>query len=282
MTKDPAMLFYTKDWLEGTAEYMPDEKGIYIDLLCHQHQKGSLPADTIRLARMVGVSHEEFLKIWDVIHMNFEKIEDRFVNLKLENVRNQRTEKSKINTITGTFAGLLRLGKFSPKVYKLIRSNFKPTDFIQYEKEELTDRLTDWLGKCLKSIENGNANAIGNGNKDIIELYDSIVVLFDERCRPKTIAQKNKWLDTLDKCIRIDGYSPEQIKTIIKKMRMDDFWRTNFMSVMKLRDTDKQGIKYIDKFYLRIFGVKQHTSKVEGVAAVAQEVIDEIRNGNNG
>jgi len=71
-TKDPAFLMYSKDWLEGTAEYMPDEKGVYIDLLCHQHQKGSLPCDKIRLARMTGLSVEQFSKIWEIINVHFD------------------------------------------------------------------------------------------------------------------------------------------------------------------------------------------------------------------
>jgi len=42
MAKDPAVLFYTSDFLSGTIT-MPDESvGRYIKLLCIQHQKGRL------------------------------------------------------------------------------------------------------------------------------------------------------------------------------------------------------------------------------------------------
>lgn len=41
--KDPAVLFYTKDWLVDTMGMTYEEKGIYIDLLCLQHQNGHLP-----------------------------------------------------------------------------------------------------------------------------------------------------------------------------------------------------------------------------------------------
>ena len=61
--KDPAFLFYSKDWIEGTAELMPDEKGVFVDLLAHQHQKKGLPTDVNRLARLVGLSFEEFEKM---------------------------------------------------------------------------------------------------------------------------------------------------------------------------------------------------------------------------
>lgn len=43
MAKDPAVLFYTSDFLSGTALFTNEQKGQYIDLLCHQHQSGHLP-----------------------------------------------------------------------------------------------------------------------------------------------------------------------------------------------------------------------------------------------
>jgi len=58
--KDPAFLFYPKDWISGTSEMLPNEKGIYIDLLCYQHQNSDLPNDTKRLSRIVGLGHDEF------------------------------------------------------------------------------------------------------------------------------------------------------------------------------------------------------------------------------
>lgn len=164
MKKDPAFLLYSKDWLEGTAEYMPDEKGVYIDLLCHQHQKGSLPTDLERLARMVGLSQKNFQKIWKVIAHHFKETDNRLVNRKLNQVMTEREEKGKVNTIIGTFAGMLRLGNYDAKEYKYLKSNFKASEFTKYKKEEITERLTEWLVLCLKSIEDANkANNKYNG-----------------------------------------------------------------------------------------------------------------------
>jgi hypothetical protein len=83
-------------------------------------------------------------------------MDNRLVNRKLKQVMDQRSEKSRVNTITGTFAGLLRLGEFTPKQYKHLKNNFSPTGFLCYSKDEITVRLTDWIDKCLKSIENGS------------------------------------------------------------------------------------------------------------------------------
>lgn len=42
MAKDPAVLFYTNDFLSGTILLSNEQKGAYITLLCLQHQKGLL------------------------------------------------------------------------------------------------------------------------------------------------------------------------------------------------------------------------------------------------
>ena len=43
MAKDPAVLFYTSDFLSGTSFFTDEQKGQYITLLCQQHQLGSIP-----------------------------------------------------------------------------------------------------------------------------------------------------------------------------------------------------------------------------------------------
>jgi hypothetical protein len=42
MSKDPAILFYTQDFLTGTIFFTDDQVGKYIRLLCIQHQTGHL------------------------------------------------------------------------------------------------------------------------------------------------------------------------------------------------------------------------------------------------
>ncbi|NLE25013.1 MAG: YdaU family protein [Clostridiaceae bacterium] len=41
--KDPAILFYTSDFLTGTAFFTDEQRGQYIRLLCEQHQNGHIP-----------------------------------------------------------------------------------------------------------------------------------------------------------------------------------------------------------------------------------------------
>ena len=45
MTKDPAVLFYTSDFICGTEFLSYEQKGQYIHLLCYQHQSGHLTTE---------------------------------------------------------------------------------------------------------------------------------------------------------------------------------------------------------------------------------------------
>lgn len=61
MSKDPAFLFYTSDFLTGTITMSNEQVGIYIRLLCLQHQKGALSEKD--MLKMCGTYDEDiFLK----------------------------------------------------------------------------------------------------------------------------------------------------------------------------------------------------------------------------
>ena len=163
-------MFYSKDWLEGTAELMPDEKGVFIDLLCHQHQKESIPADPVRLARMVGLPQEQFDVIWKVLAPLFnqtaDRSVDRLVNKRLLSVMEERADKGHKNKIIGTFASLLRTTKLSKKQYADIKESFDVTEFLNMDTERAIERLTEWFDKRLKSIGNGDEDVNENTDED--------------------------------------------------------------------------------------------------------------------
>lgn len=170
--KDPAFLFYSKDWIEGTAELMPNEKGVFVDLLAHQHQKKGLPTDINRLARLVGLSFEEFEKIWVIIGDKFEEFEGRLFNKKLLKVMDSRSEKGKKNTIIGIFSGILRKEKPSEKEYTFVKNSFNYEEFMRFDSERIYERIYEWYRERLKSIENANENNNSNNNTDSIDNTD--------------------------------------------------------------------------------------------------------------
>ena len=89
--------------------------------------------------------------------------------------------------------------------------------------------------------------------------FPHFAALFDLKYRPKTETQKIKWLDCLDKLQRLDGYDLREVYNVSKNLRNDEFWQNNFLSILKLRNTDKNGIKYIDRFMV------QHKAKQKPV-----------------
>lgn len=165
MAKDPAFLFYSKDWIEGTMEMTPEEKGVYIDLLSHQHQKGNLPQETKRLCKLVGLSEPEFLPIWAGIKQKFKPTEDnRIHNLRLTGVVTERLERGRQNKIIGILAVAVRQSKKPQELKNLAKKGFRVEDFTPLPDHQLTERITEWFTKRLASLEDGNGNEDANEN----------------------------------------------------------------------------------------------------------------------
>jgi uncharacterized protein YdaU (DUF1376 family) len=82
----PAFMLYASDWLAGTADLTMEEKGLFMDMLCQQWLRGSLPNDLDKLCRMFG-GHANRIAIASILH-KFCICEDGTLhNAKLERVR---------------------------------------------------------------------------------------------------------------------------------------------------------------------------------------------------
>ena len=95
MSNDPAVLFYTSDFLVGISDMEDEQVGRYIRLLCLQHQKGHLSERTmLRICR--GHDDEVFSK--------FEQDDDgKFYNVRMEEeiVRRQNYSESRSKNRSG-------------------------------------------------------------------------------------------------------------------------------------------------------------------------------------
>jgi len=92
---------------------------------------------------------------------------------------------------------------------------------------------------------------------DIHFLYDSILPLFPTTTQPKNQKEVDSWKDELRKLVEIDKIDTASIEHVIKSVRSDPFWSKNFLTLKKLRQTDKNGIKYIIVF-IEQFKQKKH------------------------
>jgi hypothetical protein len=94
MAKDPAVLFYTSDFLVGVQGLTMQERGEYITLLCLQHLKGHLTEKEIKLT--VGTVSEDVLKKFttDENGLYFNERMDNEIE-KRENFSRSRSENGK-------------------------------------------------------------------------------------------------------------------------------------------------------------------------------------------
>ena len=87
MSKDPAVLFYTSDFLTGTLTLSNEQKGKYITLLCLQHQKNFLTENDMM---MICGSYDK--SIFD----KFVKEDDIFYNKRMRDEHKKRKEFSQL------------------------------------------------------------------------------------------------------------------------------------------------------------------------------------------
>ena len=89
-----AMLpWWPRDYLAATRGFSLAERGAYTDLLWLAWDMGALPNDPKRLARMLGVSGQEFDEVWPAIKDKFVvNGSDQLVNVRLERERVKAAE----------------------------------------------------------------------------------------------------------------------------------------------------------------------------------------------
>jgi len=130
-------------------------------------------------------------------------------------------------------------GRIKGYNYKL-RVKSKKLELEKLEAENLA------LENQPQSNTNNN-NIISNTNVD--DVLPHFIKLFDKRIQPKERKQKDKWALILDQLQRIDKYDLREVYKICKHIREKEFWKSQFLSLPKLRNVDKNGDKWIDRFY---------------------------------
>ena len=147
MAKDPAFLFYPSDFLTGTMFMTNEQIGIYIRLLCSQHQHGGI-IDKDSFNALVGTNL--------LIKNKFIETETGFYNERLTIEMDKRNKKS--NNMSDT----------AKEVWK------KRKEQMQYKsKKNEYNSNTNVLKNDTNVIQTVNRNEDININKDIsiIEQY---------------------------------------------------------------------------------------------------------------
>lgn len=217
--KDPAVLFYTADFLVGVQGLTMEERGQYITLLCLQHQQGHLSEKTMALA--VGTLSED-VKSKFLVDENGLFYQERMdvETAKRENFVQSRQE-------NGTKGGR------PPKPKENHMVNLKET----YDKP---------YGKPKENLpENDNENI----NKDIIHYLNTKLGTKYKHSAEYVKKHINARLN--------EGYTLEDFKTVIDKkykewsgtefakfLRPETLFGTKFSTYLNQLGTEVQEAKY--------------------------------------
>jgi uncharacterized phage protein (TIGR02220 family) len=152
MAKDPAVLFYTADFLAGTIFMRNDQVGKYIKLLCMQHQQGHLKEED--MLEMCGSYDErifsKFVKDENGLYYN--------VRMEEETLKRKKYSESRSNNRKGN----------------------KNQDMIEHMSKDMIKDMSEHMCEHIEQhmtphMENENINE--NVNKDINVIKDIITYL---------------------------------------------------------------------------------------------------------
>lgn len=159
--KDPAFLFYSKDFYEGTRTMLPRERACFIDLMIYQHQHGPIPDDPERMTMYCSGIDEATFKA--TLKAKFKQTDEGWVNERLERVSMDRKAYSEGQSVNG------RIGQFWKKVKAKVSAKemrqLKTLVYDEIGKEKFVQMMDEpkatlegLLEGLLKHIANANAN----------------------------------------------------------------------------------------------------------------------------
>jgi uncharacterized protein YdaU (DUF1376 family) len=179
MAKDPAVLFYTSDFISGTITMTDEERGRYILLLCLQHQKGKLTDRDI-----------ETIKNMPEVLLKFEKSDDGFYyNIRMKEEAEKR------------------------KSYSESRRNNRKTKTYQKDMNNISSShqkdMNNISKSYLKDMENENENE--NVNKDLnVNVADKLLDELLDITTYKKAKQSIKELGGIDVIFSVLNFDESQ------------------------------------------------------------------------
>jgi hypothetical protein len=177
--KDPAVLFYTKDFLVSTFTLSFEQKGKYITLLCLQHQKGKLTETDLKSV----LTDED----WEIAE-KFQLAEDGFYyNQRMLDETERRANFISSRRNNGSQGGRPKGTTKKPNGYP----NGKPNANLMYKLKETYNKPNENLPGTAtvtvnatvtgteNAIENETGNEISNGTRNIIDRALETLIEYD-------------------------------------------------------------------------------------------------------
>lgn len=195
--KDPAFLFYSKDFYEGTRLMLPEERACYVDLLIYQHQNEIIPLDLRRV--LLYCSGVDLTTLEATLEAKFIKTDKGYFNerlkdevLKRGSYKSNQSDNGKVGQFWKKAKAILNQSDFN-KLYKLLANN--KAFVLEFTENNTIDinSLKGLFKQCLNNNVNVNVNV--NANEDIIEKENEKEIKIK---KPKIEIEKSKLEITFD------------------------------------------------------------------------------------
>lgn len=166
---DFAFLLYKEKWYETTRLMSAESKGWFIDLICHQSDKGIIPKDIDDLAVICRVKFKDFEKFKSALSvevlLNFVECDEGYVNEFYQDKFSKRKEYKSIKSEAGKMSSIAKKARKlcdDENWVKYAKDNF---DYQQNSTKDTTQTqqiLQHMLQLYRNRISNRNSNGISN------------------------------------------------------------------------------------------------------------------------
>ena len=228
-------------------ELSPNAKLLFAEITALTNERGYCFASNAYFAELYGVSNKSISR-WVSQLEKFGFIEVKFTYKK-------NTKEMAQRFIKLTFVGMDKnVRGVGTKLSKGGDKNVPDNIYNIYNNNNTNNNILNYISKNPKTEK-----SFKDYDPIVQKSYFAIVDLFPADLKPKTTNEKRNWVKQIDDLWRLDKCHPRKTFLICQKARQDEFWKNQFLTIMKLRRRNKEGIKYIDLFNHK-FG--QHLNKV--------------------
>ena len=242
MNKPPAFQMYASDFLVDINDWTVDEVGIYLRLLLSEWVNGELPNDEKRLARIAGCSYQKFKKRWFKVECKFEIKNNGFlINKRMEIEREKQDNYRKLQAEKGKLGGRPQ----KSRSFSGVLTEQKPNKSSSSSSSSSSLKIKDYSPTSLE-----------------VRLSKFLFSFIKKRDPKAKKPNYQKWGSYIDKLIRIDKRTPEEIEAIIEWCQNDSFWQDNILSTEKLREKFTQLKLKKDKTEECPYGIYENGKRV--------------------
>jgi hypothetical protein len=82
-------------------------------------------------------------------------------------------------------------------------------------------------------------------SEEVFTCFVNCLSFFPDHLKPKEEKQRVSWLSDIEKIKRLDKIPFEVLEKIVSFGRKDQFWQKNFLSLLKLRKKNREGVMYL-------------------------------------